>query len=31
VTGQRHFFTDPTGVIRVNGAAAATVSDSPIS
>jgi len=31
VTGQRFFFTDPSGVIRVNGSAAATVSDSPIS
>jgi type IV pilus assembly protein PilA len=30
VTGQRHFFTDPSGVIRVNGAAAAAVTDPPI-
>jgi len=31
VTGQRYFFTDPSGVIRVNGSQAATVSDSPLS
>jgi prepilin-type N-terminal cleavage/methylation domain-containing protein len=30
VTGQRYFFTDPTGVIRVNGAGAATVSSTPL-
>jgi hypothetical protein len=30
-TGQRHFFTDQTGVIRFNTAAAATVADQPIS
>jgi type IV pilus assembly protein PilA len=31
VTGQRYFFTDPTGVIRVNPAGAATVSSTPLS
>ena len=30
VTGQRYFFTDPSGVIRVNGAGAATVSSTPL-
>jgi prepilin-type N-terminal cleavage/methylation domain-containing protein len=29
-TGQRHFFTDQSGVIRANPAAAATVADAPI-
>jgi len=29
-TGQRHFFTDSSGVIRANTAAAATVADNPI-
>jgi type IV pilus assembly protein PilA len=29
-TGQKHFFTDQSGVIRYNTQAAATVSDSPI-
>ena len=31
VTGQRHFFVDPSGVIRVNGSAAAGTGDSPLS
>jgi prepilin-type N-terminal cleavage/methylation domain-containing protein len=31
VTGQRYFFTDPSGVIRVNPAGAATASSSPLS
>jgi hypothetical protein len=30
VTGQRYFFTDPTGVIRVNGAGAATSASTPL-
>ena len=30
VTGQRYFFTDNSGVIRVNGAGAATVANSPL-
>ncbi len=29
-TGQRHFFTDQSGVIRANPAAKATVADNPI-
>lgn len=29
-SGDRHFFVDQTGVIRVNGTAAATVASSPI-
>ncbi len=29
-TGQRHFFSDQSGVIRFNVSAAATVSDSPL-
>lgn len=29
-TGQRHFYTDQSGVIRANPAAAATVADAPI-
>src|SRR5512135_1324501 len=31
VTGQRYFFTDQSGVIRVNTSAAATSNDNPIS
>ena len=31
VTGQRYFFTDQSGVIRVNPAGAATVANSPLS
>ena len=31
VTGQRYFFTDQSGVIRVNTSAAATSTDSPLS
>jgi len=31
VTGQRYFFTDQSGVIRVNGAGAATVASTPLS
>ena len=31
VTGQRYFFTDPSGVIRVNGAGAATAASTPLS
>lgn len=31
VTGERHFFTDQTGVIRFNANAPATVNDTPIS
>jgi type IV pilus assembly protein PilA len=30
-TGQRHFFTDQSGVIRANSAAAATAASTPIS
>ena len=30
VTGQRYFFTDPSGVIRVNPAGAATVASTPL-
>ena len=30
VTGQRYFFTDPSGVIRVNPAGAATVASAPL-
>jgi type IV pilus assembly protein PilA len=30
-TGQRHFYTDQSGVIRANSSTAATSSDSPIS
>ena len=30
VTGQRHFFSDQTGVIRYNQAAAATVASAPL-
>jgi prepilin-type N-terminal cleavage/methylation domain-containing protein len=30
-TGQRHFFTDQSGVIRFNASAVATVNDTPIS
>jgi len=30
VTGQRYFFTDQSGVIRVNGAVPANVTDSPL-
>jgi hypothetical protein len=29
-SGQRHFFTDQSGVIRYNAAAAATAADSPL-
>ncbi|MBZ5628334.1 MAG: prepilin-type N-terminal cleavage/methylation domain-containing protein [Acidobacteriia bacterium] len=29
-TGQRHFFSDQSGVIRYNSSAAATVTDSPL-
>ncbi len=29
-TGQRHFFTDQSGVIRANPTAAATIADTPI-
>ena len=29
-TGQRHFYTDQSGVIRANPAAAATIADAPI-